>query len=54
MELLKENRTRIAFKNTKNEHVVRIGFFTGVMIEYSNTNYYEEAIVKSRIKSIRH
>jgi len=47
IELLKENCTRIALKKTKNEHVARIGFFTGVMTQYANTNYYEEAIVKS-------
>ena len=47
MKLLKENFTRIALKKTKNEYVVRIGFFTRVMTQYANTNYYEEAIVKS-------
>ena len=45
MELLKENCMRIPFKNMKNEHVVRIGFFTGVITQYVNTNYYEQAIV---------
>ena len=34
-------------KKTKNEYVVRIRFFTRVMIQYANMNYYKEAIVKS-------
>ena len=46
MDLLKENCIRIIFKNTKNEYIERIGFFTGVMIQYVNTPYYKEAVVK--------
>ena len=47
MELLKENYTRITFKNTKNEFIARIGFFTRLMIQYANTYYYKEAVVKN-------
>ena len=47
IELLKKNHMRIAFKNMKNKYVARIGFFTRLVIQYANTNYYKEAIVKS-------
>ena len=32
IETLKETRTRIVFKNIKNEHTARVGFLSNVMI----------------------
>ena len=46
IDLLKEKRTRIAFKHIRNEYAAQVGFFTGLNTQYANVNYYKDAVVK--------
>ena len=47
IEFLKEKHTRIACKYERDEHTVRVRFFTGLNTQYTNAQYYKEAVVKA-------